>query len=223
MPSGDPGDSPLIIDNVHRRWGSRPVLSGATVALASGSVTWLGGPNGAGKTTLLRIVAGLLDPHAGSVRVFGLDAERERRAVARRMGFLSAGDRGLQARLTVAQNLELWAGIALVPRARRAGRVAAALARFDLEALRRHRVDRLSTGQRQRVRLAQTYLHEPGLVLLDEPHTSHDGSGIELIERAIAEVRERDGAVLWCSPEAAELPLHADAHYLLRDGSLVPA
>ena len=90
--------SPLVIDDVHRSWGSRPVLTGASLKLAPGSVTWLGGPNGAGKTTLLRIVAGLLAPHRGSVSVFGLDIEHQRDAVARHLGFLSAGDRGLQAR-----------------------------------------------------------------------------------------------------------------------------
>ena len=213
--------SPLVIDDVHRSWGPRPVLMGASLTLAPGSVTWLGGPNGAGKTTLLRIVAGLLAPQRGSVSVFGLDIERQRDGVARHLGFLSAGDRGLQARLTVTHNLELWAGLALVPRARRAARIGAALHGFALEELAAQRVDRLSMGQRQRVRLAQTFLHDPGLVLLDEPHTSLDDAGLALIERAIDGVRSRGGAVLWCSPASAKLPLEADAHYLLRDGALV--
>lgn len=218
MPTG----SPLIVDDVHRRWGTRPVLTGASLALEPGSITWLGGPNGAGKTTLLRIVAGLVAPQRGSVEVFGLDPNRHRRAVTRRLGFLPAGDRGLQARLTVAQNLELWAGLALLRRTERPRRIAAALQAFALHEIHRQRVDRLSMGQRQRVRLAQTFLHEPDLVLLDEPDTSLDEDGLGLVARAIAEVRRRGGAVLWCSPAKAELPLGADAHYLLRDGALVP-
>ena len=217
MPTGNP----LIVSDVHRRWGSRTVLAGASVTLTPGTVTWLGGPNGAGKTTVLRIVAGLLAPHRGSVRICGLDPERERRAVTRHLGFLSAGDRGLQARLTVAQNLELWAGLALLPRARRSDQITAALRAFALDDLRRQRVDRLSMGQRQRVRLAQTFLHAPDLVLLDEPHTSLDDDGIAMVAAAIEAVRARAGAVLWCSPATHELPLDADAHYLLRDGVVV--
>jgi len=99
--------------------------------------------------------------------------------------------------------------------------VGRALERFDLQELAARRVDRLSMGQRQRVRLAQAFLHEPGLVLLDEPHTSLDEDGIELIQHAIDEVRARRGAVLWCSPSMHELPLAADAHYLLHDGVVV--
>jgi ABC-type Mn2+/Zn2+ transport system ATPase subunit len=98
--------------------------------------------------------------------------------------------------------------------------VSAALGGFDLGELEGQRVDRLSMGQRQRVRLAQTFLHDPGLVLLDEPHTSLDDAGLALIERAIDGVRHRGGAVLWCSPATAELPLEADAHYVLCDGAV---
>jgi ABC-type multidrug transport system ATPase subunit len=197
------------------------VLRGATLSLARATVAWLGGPNGAGKTTLLRIAAGLILPHAGSTTLCGLDPERDRRAFQRRLGYLSAGDRGLYARLTVLHNLEYWCGLAHVPLPRRRALTGATVARFGLEELARQRVDRLSMGQRQRVRLAMTFLHEPDVVLMDEPHTSLDDAALELLEAAIAELCARGGAALWCSPAAQSLPLRADVRYVLEDGLVV--
>jgi ABC-2 type transport system ATP-binding protein len=185
------------------------VLRGASLTLERATVTWLGGANGAGKTTLLRIAAALIMPHAGTVELCGLDPERDRRDYQRRLGYLSAGDRGLYARLTATQNLELWSGLSLVPRRRRAEVVRRAIERFGLESLAAQRVDRMSMGQRQRVRLAMTFLHDPVVVLL------------ELLENALAEIAARDGAVLWCSPAAEHLPLHADVRYLLDAGQVI--
>jgi ABC-2 type transport system ATP-binding protein len=213
-------EAPLVVDRVVRRWGQRTVLAGASLALEPGTVAWLGGTNGAGKTTLLRIAAGLIAPHAGTVRLCGLDPQRDRREFQRRLGYLSAGDRGLHARLTVEQNLGFWAGLALVARDHRRRLIARAIERFDLCELAERRVDRLSMGQRQRVRLAMTFLHEPVLVLLDEPHTSLDDPTLALVEAAMGELAARGGSVLWCSPAAQQLPLRADERYLLNDGRI---
>src|SRR5579859_5476389 len=100
-----PARMPLVLEGVHRRWGRREVLRGASLTLAPGTSAWLGGPNGAGKTTLVRIAAGLLAPQSGRVALLGLDPDRSRRAYQQQLGFLPAGDRGLTARLTAAQNL----------------------------------------------------------------------------------------------------------------------
>lgn len=213
-------DAPLVLEGIHHNWGTTPLLRDVTLTVGPGMVAWLGGANGAGKTTLLRLAAGLMKPQRGSVRMFGLDTERHRRDCQRRLGYLSAGDRGLHARLTVRHHLDLWASLAFVPRGRRRELIEMALARFALTDIRHGRVDRLSMGQRQRVRLAMAFLHEPELVLLDEPHTSLDEAGLALLEDAVAQVSARGGAVLWCSPAAALLPLPADERYRLDNGRL---
>jgi heme ABC exporter ATP-binding subunit CcmA len=217
-----PAPIPLALDQVERRWGKQPVLRGATLTLTPGTIAWLGGPNGAGKTTLLRVAAGLITPHAGSVKLYGLDPEHDRKAYQERLGYLSAGDRGLYARLTVAQNLDFWSGIALVPLDRKAELIDAALERFALHELANRRVDRISMGQRQRVRLSMVFLHEPDVIMLDEPHTSLDSDALELLELALSRHSERGGAVLWCSPAAEHLPLRADVRYALADGIIGP-
>jgi ABC-type multidrug transport system ATPase subunit len=85
------------------------------------------------------------------------------------------------------------------------------------------RVDRLSMGQRQRVRLAIAFLHDPSVLLLDEPNTSLDDDGLGLVEAALLECTRRGASVLWCSPAAKFLPLPADCRYLLSDGTVTLA
>jgi ABC-2 type transport system ATP-binding protein len=181
----------------------------------------ISGSNGVGKTTLLRIANGLLRPDGGIVSMNGLHPERDRREYQRRLGFLPAGDRYLYARMSVRGQLEFWARLALLPRSRRRSLIDEALFRFGLEDLARRRVERLSQGQRQRVRLATAFFHDPALVLLDEPLNSLDDDGCVLLLTAVRDVVERKGAVVWCSPSRESVPLAFDGVYLLESGRLV--
>lgn len=208
----------LVLEDVNRSWGDRRVIIDAELRLDSGACMWVGGANGAGKTTLLRIAAGLLVPDSGRVALEGLDPERDRRDYQRRLGWLPAGNGGLYNRLTVRQNLGYWAAIALVPRADRPKAVAAAMKRFDLERLQMMRADRISMGERQRLRLGMTFLHTPKLVLLDEPHTSLDESGLRLLTQALGEVRAAGGGAIWCSPGRDGIGLPAETSYVIEDG-----
>jgi ABC-2 type transport system ATP-binding protein len=214
---------PLAVRSAVKRWGGRTVLGGVDLELPAASITWLGGPNGSGKTTLLRIAAGLLIPDSGEVRICGLDPERDRREYQRRLGYLPAGNGGLYARLTVTDNLEFWASLALVPRAARERAVQTAIERFQLAPLATDRVDRLSMGQRQRVRLAMTFLHEPQVVLLDEPQTSLDEEAMGLLSNALEWLVERSGSALWCCPTRHGIPLPTDRECLLDTARLVVA
>ena len=213
--------SGLVVAGVAKRWGTLDVLAGVDLGVAPGERVWISGKNGAGKTTLLRIVSGLIRPDHGDVRVDGLSPESERREFQKRIGLQSAGDRGLYARLTARENLEFWARLALVPRRQRDDAVDRAIARFALEPLAGARVDRLSMGQRQRVRLAMTFLHAPRLLLLDEPRNSLDEEGAERLVDA-AEAHRRDGGMLiWVSPKGERAGLEFDRHYAIEQGSLV--
>ena len=216
---------PLTLRGVGKRWSKKltPVLEGVDLTLDLGTRTWVGGRNGAGKTTLLRIAAGLIDPDRGRAQVWGYTARENRARYQRLVSFLPAGDRGLYARLTVRRQLEFWAHVALLRRDEIRQRVEDAIEAFELRELADRRVDRMSMGQRQRLRIAMTFMTQPEIVLLDEPLTSLDADGAAVLERAIGELLARHGALLWCSPSGERLEQPFDARWLLEDGRLIAA
>lgn len=217
-------EAPLLkLDSVSKAWGAKVVLDDVTLNLAPGSLTWLAGANGVGKTTLLRIASGLLAPDNGGVSLCGLHPVRNRREYHRRLGFLSAGDRGVYGRLTVHHHLRLCTRLALMPDDEVDPAIERIVERTELEELLPLRADRISMGQRQRLRLAMTFLHAPDLALLDEPLTSLDQAGAATLRRCIDEVLERSGAVLWCSPGHDRDQAAFDRRMWLQQGKLLEA
>jgi ABC-type multidrug transport system ATPase subunit len=198
------------------------VLDHVELSLEAGELCWISGRNGTGKTTLLRVVAGLIEPDAGRVAIDGCERADDAVSYQQSVGFLAAGDSGLYARLSVRQQLQFWAQMALVPRQAVAGAVDLGLVSFGLEPLAGQRVDHLSLGQRQRVRLAMAFLHEPALILLDEPATSLDDEGLDQLRRAIAAATGRGASVVWCAPAAQRLGLPIETNYELAAGQLEP-
>jgi ABC-type multidrug transport system ATPase subunit len=216
---------PLTLRGVSKRWEKKqePVLDGVDLDLDVATKIRIAGRNGVGKTTLMRIAAGLIDPDEGCAEVWGAGAQEHPERYQRLVSFLPAGDRGLYARLTVRRQLDFWARIAMVPRREVTARVEETIDAFDLRELASRRVDRMSMGQRQRLRIAMTFLPRPEVVLLDEPLTSLDGEGAGLLYVAIERLLDDGGAVLWCSPAGERLDYSFDRTYLLERGRLVPA
>ena len=119
-------------------------------------------------------------------------------------------------------HLRLWARLALMRRAERRIAHERTLDALGLRALAGRRVDRLSMGQRQRVRLAGAFLHDPDVVMLDEPTASLDEEGTALLAGEVERVRQRRGATLWCAPSGeAAGPLAFDVHLALHEGRLI--
>ncbi|MEA2124450.1 MAG: type transport system ATP-binding protein, partial [Solirubrobacteraceae bacterium] len=201
--STPPGRAPVLeMRGICKRWPKTRdrVLDAVDLGVAAGEVVGLIGRNGAGKTTLLRIAAGLLEADAGSVHICGRDRQSARTETQRQIGVCSAGNSGLYGRLGARSHLELWACLALIPKPQRAQRIAVTADAFELAEFGNRRVDRMSMGQRQRLRLALAFLHEPDLVLLDEPRTSLDTQAWALAERAIRAVLARGGGAVLCFP-----------------------
>jgi ABC-2 type transport system ATP-binding protein len=215
----------LALSGIVKSWSSQPapVLDGVSLELRPATTTAISGRNGAGKTTLLRVAAGLIGAERGSVTACGLDVDRDRTEFQRRIGFLAAGNSGLYARLKVEHHLDLWSRIALMPRRERRPAVAGAIDTFMLEPLLGRRVDRLSMGQRQRLRLALAFLHAPSVVLLDEPTTSLDEEGVALLQGTIEALKERGGASLLCLPSGSDQHISIDRSLVLANGVLEAA
>jgi ABC-type multidrug transport system ATPase subunit len=210
----------LALHGIEKAYGDKRVLDRLELTVAPGELIGVGGANGIGKTTMLRICAGLIAADAGVVWLDGLHPRRDRAAYQRRVGFLAAGDRGLYARLTLRRHLELWGRVSLLSGRRYREAIERTIDRLALRELEGSRMDRLSMGQRQRVRLAMAFMHDPDLVLLDEPLNSLDERGAELLLGCLAEVTGRGGAVIWCAPKiGAEAAF--DRSLVLADGRLL--
>jgi ABC-type multidrug transport system ATPase subunit len=205
-----------------KRWarGAPAVLDDAALELRPGELVAVVGRNGAGKTTLLRVLCGLIEAEQGSVILDGLSPRHDRREFHRRVSFLPATNTGVYARLTVRQNLELWSSLALIARDQRDAAVDGAVRDFALGELAGRRADRLSMGQRQRVRLALATLHAPRVLLLDEPVNSLDGEGVALLLSVLERHRRHGGCGVWCAPRVDARALGIDRCLTLEQGKL---
>ena len=174
------GAPAVELEGVSRHYGERLALGGVTLSLPVGTTLVVFGPNGAGKSTLLRILATLLRPHHGSVRVLGRSLPGEGWAVRGRIGLLSH-EPLLYRELTARQNLRFHARLHGVPESR----VGDLLAQVDLAARADEPVRTLSRGMVQRVAICRAVLHDPALLLLDEPRANLDPGGAELVEPLI--------------------------------------
>jgi ABC-type multidrug transport system ATPase subunit len=174
----------LSFDDVSRRFGRRRALAHVTLECRAGEVVGLLGPNGAGKSTLLAIAATLMAPSTGAVRYGSLTARQAGGELRARIGLL-AHDLYVYPELTAIENLEFFGRLYLLPDPRR--RAEAALERAGLSARAGEPVVAFSRGMRQRLALERALLHEPRLVLLDEPFTGlDDESSRRLVDRLSA-------------------------------------
>jgi heme exporter protein A len=165
-----------------RSFGPVWALHRVNLRLAPGQHLALFGPNGAGKTTLLKVLATLLAPTSGTMRILGHDPRTAPTEVRRRIGVV--GHRTyLDENLTATENLAFYAQLYDVPRARR--RIGEVLELVGLGARSGDRVGALSRGMQQRATLARAVLHDPDLLLLDEPDTGLDAGGLEALVAAV--------------------------------------
>jgi heme exporter protein A len=174
----------VVATDVRKTYEFKPVLRGVSLTVHSGATVALLGPNGAGKTTLLRILATLAHPSAGAVTIDGLDLRRGAQAIRQCIGYLGHQPL-LYEELSAEENLDFFARMYGVQN--RQTRVSALLERVGLRLKAKDRARDLSRGQTQRLALARALLHEPSLLLLDEPDAGLDEQGIALLEAILRE------------------------------------
>jgi ABC-2 type transport system ATP-binding protein len=168
-PSGEV--AAISLTGVAKRYGATAALDGLAFEVGRGEMFGLIGPDGAGKTTAIRIICGLLHADAGQVRVFGLDPARDHRAITHKVGYLSQRF-SLYGDLTIDENIAFFAAIHGV--ADYAARRDHLLEMTQLTPFRTRLADQLSGGMKQKLALACTLVHQPQVVLLDEPTTGVD-------------------------------------------------
>lgn len=189
----------LEVVGLSHSYGVRRALDDVSFAIRPGGFNVLLGLNGAGKSTLFSLVTRLYAHRSGTIRIFGLPLDREPAAALSRMGVVFQQPT-LDLDLTVEENLRYHAALHGLPRAETRTRIAAGLERVALSDRRRDRVRALSGGQRRRVEIARALLHEPRLLLLDEPTVGLDVAGRQfLLDHVRGLCREQRIAVLWAT------------------------
>ena len=184
----------LAASHLSRRFDVRVAVEDVSFEVEPGEIFALLGPNGAGKTTTLRMLAGLIEPTAGTVRVDDEPVTRKTAARLRgRVGFLTEAP-GLWDRLAVRENLLVYARLHALPDPE--GAVRSVLATFGLANRAGDAAVQLSKGLRQRVALARTLLHEPTIVLLDEPTSGLDPEAAREVRELILRLRDQGRAIL---------------------------
>jgi heme exporter protein A len=207
-------ETAVAVAGLRRDFGERPALDGVGFELAADETLVVLGPNGAGKTTLLRILATLLRPGGGEVRVLGARLPGEAWKVRGRIGFL--GHEPLLYRdLSGRENLRFQARLHGLRGEAAEARIEALLRAVAMDRRGGDRVAELSAGMRQRLAICRCVLHEPELLLLDEPDSNLDAEGRELARRLIGPAEGRTRVLVTHDPERA-LP---DADQVLRLGA----
>ncbi|MBI4506224.1 MAG: heme ABC exporter ATP-binding protein CcmA [Chloroflexi bacterium] len=171
-----------------RRFGTQVALRDVTLRVGWGERVAVLGPNGAGKSTLLRILGTLAPPSSGELHIAGLSPRHDRARIRRRLGIV-AHQTYLFDALTALENLLFYGQLYDVPRARQ--RAAELLERMGLAARADTRVRQLSRGMQQRLALARALLHEPDILLLDEPDTGLDQDGQAILAAVVREHADR--------------------------------
>lgn len=210
----------VSLRGVRKRFGTTQAVAGLDLDVPAGALVGLIGPNGAGKTTTMKSIAGLLAPDAGRVSVFGLDPVRQTRVVRRLVGWMPDFF-GVYGGLTAAEYLDFFAAAYKVPSAERADRVELLLDLVRLSDKRDTDVDGLSRGMQQRLGLARSLVHDPELLLLDEPASGLDPRARVELREILRALHEDGKTILISSHILTELAQMCDSVVIMDAGGVV--
>ncbi len=209
----------MVAEGLTRVFGEVPVVHDIHLELRPGEVLGLLGPNGAGKTTILRMLAGILTPTRGRVLLDGHDVHASPLSARRRIGFLS-GDTQLYQRLTPRELLVFFGQLFDVEKERLQVRVNALIDALDIQPFADRGCGTLSSGQKQRVNIARAFLHEPDVLILDEPTNALDLISGRFIVESIRQQRAAGRAILFSTHIMGEAEYLCDRIALLYQGRI---
>lgn len=200
--------------------GEVRAVDGLSFDCHSGEVFGLLGANGAGKTTTLRMLSTVLRPSTGSATVMGYDVESEPESVRRSLGFFSAST-ALYPRLTARETLDFFARINGYPADQVVARVESLIERFGIAEYQNARVEKLSSGMKQKVSIARTVAHDPPVLIFDEPTVGLDVLNAIDMVRVIRELRDEGKAILFSSHIMSEVEKLCDRIGIVHRGRLL--
>jgi ABC-2 type transport system ATP-binding protein len=201
-------------------FGTLQAVDGVSFRLEAGEVLALLGPNGAGKTTTLRMLASLLTPSSGQAKVNGFDTVAQADQVRRSLGLLTE-HQGLYTRMRADEYLTFFGRAYGLAAAEIASRADELLQRLDIADSRNRRLGEFSKGMRQKLALARALLHDPSVLLLDEPTSAMDPASARLVRDAILALGGGERAIVVSTHNLAEAEMLADRIAIIRQGRLI--
>jgi ABC-2 type transport system ATP-binding protein len=210
----------IVTEDLSKEFEEFIAVDGVNLKVRAGEVLALLGPNGSGKTTTVRMLTSILGPTRGWARVAGFDIVRQADQVRASVGVLTE-HHGLYSRMPAAEYLEFFGqlyGIDLPTRRKRADDI---LEKFDLAPFKQRQVGKFSRGMQQKLSLARTLLHEPPVLLLDEPTSAMDPESAHLVRDAIQALRSSDRAIILCTHNLSEAEKLADKIAIIRYGKII--
>lgn len=224
-PSSAPPDAPsggdaIVVEGLEQRYGEVRALQGVSFRVPRGQICGYLGPNGAGKSTTIKAIAGILRPTAGRVLLAGHDVAEAPLDAKRALGYVPESG-ALYSLLSAREHLALVADLYELEPERAAEQVERLLALFELEPHADRRIDTLSKGQRQKVAIACALLHDPEVVLLDEPLDGLDANAARTLKDIVTGLAERGRAVLYCSHVLDVVERLCDRAIILDGGRIV--
>jgi len=215
-----PAAAVVVVESLTKLFGEAAAVDGLSLSVAAGEIYGLLGPNGAGKTTTLRVLAGILNASSGRATVVGFEVGTRSPAAKRHVGFLT-GTTGLYGRLSVRELLTYFGRLHELPAGRAAERIELLSRALDFAPLLDRRCEALSTGQKQRVSVARAVLHDPPVLILDEPTAGLDVLASRFLRDFVRAERQRGKAVLFSTHYLAEAELLCDRVGLLHRGRML--
>lgn len=210
----------IYTEDLTKKFDDFLAVNGVTLEVASGQVLVLLGPNGAGKTTTLRMLTSVLKPTRGRASVAGYDVEREADQVRLNIGVLTE-HHGLYGRMSAQEYLEFFGKLYHLELKHIRQRAEELLWRFGLFDDRFRRLGEFSKGMRQKLALVRALLHDPPVLLLDEPTSAMDPESARTVRDAIASLRSGDRTIMLCTHNLAEAEELADQVAIIRRGRII--
>ena len=211
----------LEVDGLSRSFGTTKALSRVSLQVRTGEVHALLGPNGAGKTTLLRVLAGLVDPDAGGIRILGRSAtDLPYRSIRRLLGMVPSGDRSFYLRMSGLENLVFFARLHGLRRGRALERARECLEAVGLADVGRAWVGTYSHGMQKRLSVARALLTYPAVLLVDEATHDLDPEGARRIRALVSAAAGEGAGVVWATQRVEEIRGFADRVTLLHRGEV---
>jgi sodium transport system ATP-binding protein len=212
--------SAVRVDRLEKTLGRNKVLRGISFEAHSGEIFGLLGPNGAGKTTTLRIICTLLAPDAGSVEVLGFDTRIAPQEVRRRVGVVTA-EIGVYPRLSARENIAYFAELSGVLDGDLSRRVDGVIERLDMGSFAAQRAESLSSGQKQKVAIARAVVHDPPVLMFDEPTSNLDVLASREIREFMVESKGRGKCVIFSTHVLHDAERLCDRVTIIHQGRVV--